>query len=659
MAIIKEKGGGRPIFLKAKSLFIMIPIFLFFLFPTKADARSFTIDAIDINAFIYPDGDLYVEELYTYTFDGSFNGTTRIIGDDDFKGVAFFEGYQVPHDAEMGKITPEMVTPLRIEIEDYTYKVHRSYKDETEKVFYRYRLKDVMRKYEDIGEFYWRFFDEMGDEDLNHLRIFVQLAEDDQLPDDSHGFLHDLTNGKMEMTDKGLYYENEKLPGGEPFELRLLFPSNYLSEMDYTEQREMLPTLLQEEADYQERLTTRNQWLPISENISFAIFIALFIFALYAIFYPKRLLRFFGKATDFTEIEKMDSFTLTALHRKLRFVPEDINAVLFQLYQKGYVSVERIPTSQELLKDVLAPNYTFTFILEKKPSDLPDHEQYLIDWLFTETENGKRSFSLDQIPLRINQNPKLDWQKRAERAKQTKQFGKHFKEWKKRASKDSELYQWIKPVKARKIFNFGIIPIWLLWCFVNLYMGMGDRQDVYLGGTAMAFGYSMLIVLWKGERVISTLYFAFLLIAFSVIGLDSGMEHLHATTVPLLLISAFLPNVTPTYYAMSYFKGMKKWVKGLKKKQLQLPSEQRELEITFQHAIALGQAHLFKGVYGEQIEATTTSELYPFLIAPMETASIYSYYSSGFRSTYSSSSSSGGSSGSSGGSGGGGGAGAF
>ncbi|KRG17050.1 hypothetical protein ACA29_00935 [Lederbergia galactosidilytica] len=77
---------------------------------------------------------MYVEELYTYTFAGKFNGTTRIIGDDDFDGVEFFEGYQVPDDAEMGKITPENVTPLQVEREDYTYKVHRPYKDETKKV---------------------------------------------------------------------------------------------------------------------------------------------------------------------------------------------------------------------------------------------------------------------------------------------------------------------------------------------------------------------------------------------------------------------------------------------------------------------------------------------------------------------------------------------
>ncbi|KRG16157.1 hypothetical protein ACA30_02460 [Virgibacillus soli] len=57
-----------------------------------------------MNAFIYPDGDLYVEELYTYTFDGAFNGTTRIIGDDDFSGVEFFEGYEVAAHAEIGKI---------------------------------------------------------------------------------------------------------------------------------------------------------------------------------------------------------------------------------------------------------------------------------------------------------------------------------------------------------------------------------------------------------------------------------------------------------------------------------------------------------------------------------------------------------------------------
>ncbi|MFS0612910.1 DUF2207 domain-containing protein [Lederbergia ruris] len=648
-------------FSKTKTLFIVIPIFLLFFFPAKVEARSFSIDAVDVNAYIYPDGDLYVEELYTYTFAGKFNGTTRIIGDDDFDGVEFFEGYQVPDDAEMGKITPENVTPLQVEREDYTYKVHRPYKDETKKVFYRYRLKNVANKYEDVGEFYWRFFDEMGDNDLNHLRIFVHLYGENQLSENTHGFIHDLTGGKMELTESGLYYHNEKLPGGEPFELRLLFPSEFLSEMEYTENKEMLPTMLAEEDHYKKKLSMRNDWLPISEKVSLVFFILFLVLSLYAIIFPKRLVRFFGRSADFSEIEKLDSFILVALKRKLKFMPEDINAVLFRLHQKGYVSVEHIPSSLEYQEDEYAPDHTFTFILEKESSDLSEHEKYFIDWLFTETQDGKRVFSLDQIPLSTIGTETQNWRNKEQRGREIRDFEKQFKEWKKLASKDPELHRWIEPVKLRKIFKYGIIPVWLIWTVINLIMGMGDRLEVYLGMGGIAIVY-LFIAFGKHDRVLSTILFFILLVVIFAAGLDPGMEYLQATAFPLILISAFLPTVSSTYYGAAYYRGMKKWIKGLRKNQLQLPTDEARLETCFQHAIALEQGSLFESYYGEKIHATTTGELYPFLIAPVETAQIYSYHHIALQSTYSSSyssSSGGGSSGSSGGSGGGGGAGAF
>src|SRR5690625_975549 len=119
--------------LKYPLTFIYVIFVVIILFPLKTIAKSFTIDAVNKNAYIYPNRDLYVEELYTYTFNGSYNGTTRTIGDDKFKGIVFFEGYQIADDAELSTITSENVKPLPVELDEYTFKVHQPTKDETKK----------------------------------------------------------------------------------------------------------------------------------------------------------------------------------------------------------------------------------------------------------------------------------------------------------------------------------------------------------------------------------------------------------------------------------------------------------------------------------------------------------------------------------------------
>lgn len=638
------------------TLFFSAIILTLFLSPSSADARSFSIDSVDIHAFILPDGDLYVEELYTYTFNGSYNGTTRIIGDDDFNGFEFFEAYKVPDDAVMGNI-PKDIDPLKVEKDNYTFKIYQSSKDETKKVFYRYRLKDAIRKYEDIGEFYWRFFDEMGEDDLNDLEIFVSLYGKSQLPDNSYGFMHDLTGGTFELRGGGLYYHNKKLPGGEPFELRLLFPNDFLNEMDYTKKEEMLPTFLQEEADYDKKLKRRTQWLPKLESTNSVILIFLLIFCLYSIFYPRRIARLMTRPLRFSQVEQMDSFTLTALLRHLKFQPQDINAALFRLYQNGIVSVERVETNDTDNQN--SPDYTFKFVLEKSTTELAEHEKFLINWLFTKSENGKKYFSLDQIPVRSMRDHKENWRKLGELKKAEQTFKMQYKDWKKLAAADKELHELVKPVFFRKVLHYVLTPLWIVWIAVSgILLSMSSMFAIIIGTISLILIY-LFILYKKRGRIYFTIFYFISLIVMNMMGMDYGTENLQVLPFAFMLISVFLPEAYTTYRGASLYKGMKKWRKAVKKNELEISSNSLNTERCYQHAIALGRVEYFHAFYGESITASATEAIYPFLISPLDTATIYSYNYRTIRSTYYRGNSSGSSTGSSGGSGGGGGAGAF
>lgn len=634
-------------------------IFILLLFPIQADARSFSIDAVDIGAYILPNGDVYVEELFTYSFKGKFNGTTRIIGDDDFDGIEFFEAYQVPDDAEMGKISQSAAEPLRIEKEDFTYKVHRSYKDETKKVFYRYKLLQPIRKYEDIGEFYWRFFDEMGEEDLHHVRIGVYLYGEN-LPSGSYGFLHDLTGGEIQLTQSSLFYRNKLLPGGEPFELRLLFPNDFLSEMNVTKKEKMLPAFLKEEEKYEKRLAAREKWLPIFDKVNGIIFILLVVLALYSIFFPRRMVRFFSKPVAFTEIEEMDSLTLAAIHNKLDFNVQDINSALFRLYQYGYVSVHRVPARQGFLDDIQAPNHTFQFVLEKSTSELREYEIFLIDWLFTRIQDGKKCFSLDQLPMQTKKEIAEGWRDYSNYKQEQKLFGHMFKDWKKMVEKDSELHTYISPVLLWKFLVYVITPIWMVLLAFGLFLSMQSFDEIWLPAILIILGYIYIIGKNGGRFMLTALYLISTVI-LSIIGFGGyGLEFLAALTFTLIIIAAFLPKTYPTIMGAPYFKGIKRWKKAVNRKELKIPDKDEQIEKLYQHAISLEIASTFQSFYGDKMTSTGTNELYPLLIKPAVTAAIYDYNHRHFYSNYHNSSSGGGSSsGSSGGSGGGGGAGAF
>jgi len=101
---------------KPASLLFLLFI-LIFLPGWDEEEKSFTIERLDIRAYILEDGDLYVEELYTYDFDGEFNGTTRTIKDNGHDGVEFFEAYLPPPGKELGEFTFEDSQPLKTERE--------------------------------------------------------------------------------------------------------------------------------------------------------------------------------------------------------------------------------------------------------------------------------------------------------------------------------------------------------------------------------------------------------------------------------------------------------------------------------------------------------------------------------------------------------------
>ena len=65
---------------------------------------SKSVDQIDVKAYVYPNGDLYVEELHTYLFEGEHSEVERNLEEVRHYGIEFFEAYIPPEGKELGEI---------------------------------------------------------------------------------------------------------------------------------------------------------------------------------------------------------------------------------------------------------------------------------------------------------------------------------------------------------------------------------------------------------------------------------------------------------------------------------------------------------------------------------------------------------------------------
>ena len=231
---------------KPASLLFLLFI-LIFLPGWDEEEKSFTIERLDIRAYILEDGDLYVEELYTYDFDGEFNGTTRTIKDNGHDGVEFFEAYLPPPGKELGEFTFEDSQPLKTERDKETFYVYTASKNEKKRVYYRYRLSNAVRKYRDTAEFYWAFFDYSNESDLHRVTIDVILPKPFH-KDQIQYFLHERANGQItDITDYSIRYQTPLFPAGVTSEIRLLFPGEFLPKAKLTEDKNMKADILSEE----------------------------------------------------------------------------------------------------------------------------------------------------------------------------------------------------------------------------------------------------------------------------------------------------------------------------------------------------------------------------------------------------------------------------
>ncbi|MGN7178601.1 hypothetical protein BK139_19525 [Paenibacillus sp. FSL R5-0490] len=637
--------------MKLHSYVFLISILLLLTLPAEAKAESFSIDQAEIRTLILDNGDIYTEELYTYSFDGSFNGTTRTIGDDDHGGVEFFEGYLAPDDAKLETINPQSLQTLKVERDDLTYKIHTASKNETKKVFYRYRIKDAVSKYGDTGQFYWRFFDEMNENDIHNLRIQIALYNDSSALNKGYAFLHDLTGGSMKKSRQdGILYENKLLPAGKTAEIRFLFPETYLKNAVYTENTAKLAEFLAEEEQYQQKRESRKDWINPLDTVNSIITLILLIFLIYLVIYPRRLYRWFNKGTSPEKLKHKDSFLLAAIYRKGRLRHFDIISALFRMQQKGFLSMERVTARPAYLEDEKAPDHTYLFTVISENKGLTEYEQKLIDWLFTPDETGRKTFSLDQLPFPTAQEKKSNWRMEDEYKRMEKEFNKAFKVWRKTVLKDTEIKEYVRLNLIRESFLKWGIPIWILMSLFNAYIGMSDLFDLASILALLTIGWAMVLI-QKKNRLALPIYFGLGSVFAAAIAYEMP-EDFFPLNILLFLVSVFLPISDITFKGAPYHKAIREFRNSIKTGRFHFQDSDKWI----QHALSLDLFTELNLHYAGKF--TEDAKTFSALLLSSADAKVFSYTNHYYHQTYYTSSGSSGS-GSSGGSGGGGGAGAF
>ncbi|MEH7883822.1 DUF2207 domain-containing protein [Bacillus sp. JJ1609] len=377
---------------------IVILFVLLLSFASTAFARSYSIDEVKIRAWIQPDGDLLINEILTYNFDGDYDSVSRTIHKKNHKGIEFFEAYELVNpEAELGSVKMEDLRPLKISQDDNTYRTVLPASDEKKSVFFIYGLKEAVKSYDSYSDLTVPFFgtDTNHDEDLQRVTIDFVFPEEIE-PNSYFAYFHD-RQGKV--TEKDSLVVRFTTPVSDMYSLtetRLLFPSSLMSEQTKTK----APMSLKEAIAEEEKLADKNAFMKKQLNMLEKVLgclAALLAFGLMAVLF-KRFLRKLRTDDRPDELLRTDPLILYMIHRRGKLDQYAFLAGLFSLVEKGKATVRTEQNPRRFLKDDASANQTLYFTLTASETSLMKGEHQLVSWLFKrKSKNGSPVFFMGDI----------------------------------------------------------------------------------------------------------------------------------------------------------------------------------------------------------------------------------------------------------------------
>ena len=379
-----------------KRLTAFFTIIFFMMLPsTMAQAKSYTIDEVQIKGWIQPNGDMLVNEIFTYSFDGAFTELSRSFPERHIGQIDGFEAYLLDtKNPVVGEISDSMLTRLNVTKKGETRTSTINAKDKTITVFYVYNMRGAVKSYDTYSDLDVTFFEQYDnhDTDLNNVSITFVLpggAGESNV----HGFMHDRKGGIEKVYTDGIIFTTPKSEAYGLTATRVLFPSSIMTEQEKGVAPIPLEKVIVREEQRIKAHASQLALIPTAEGITNVITALFIVIALLVLLLRQRSIPFFGSVHH---VLQTDPVYLSFVDRNGTRQPKNFLAGIFAMAEKGLVDV-RLESSAERFKGQAgAPEKTLAFHLNKSTQSLLPFEKTLVIWLF-KTKLANRKFHLHDI----------------------------------------------------------------------------------------------------------------------------------------------------------------------------------------------------------------------------------------------------------------------
>lgn len=362
------------------------------LFPGQVLALDFKIKDVKIEARLLENGDAEVKETFTYSFEDDFNGITRTLIPKERSSITELKA------SEKGK-------NLRVKKEGDTYYIHRKGSEETVIIDIFYYIENAVQVYEDVGDFYWPFFDKRNESDYENFTVTVHPpAETDDVI--AYG-TDEAFQTETVQADGSVLFELGEVPAGTNGDIRVAYVSTLFpaaKKITQTKKEEILTAkeeLLEKAAEHEEM----KEWL---RSAGYIVIPAIFLLAVLLI------------AFELVRGNRKKKAVLRSIPARF-FVPEEKMSLPATIYFTHSPNLSGNALAAAFLdsvrRGIVKRVADDRFRLAGLIGHLPKHEQQLLKFLFEAVgENGEFTFADLKAYMKNKENHKtfyemkLEWQ---------------------------------------------------------------------------------------------------------------------------------------------------------------------------------------------------------------------------------------------------------
>ncbi len=366
-------------------------------------AKSYSIDKIEIHARIQPDGSMQIREARTYNFRGNFSWADYRL---PLPGIGTIQNFSLGDEhGEYTESTSQQPGTYYREDSNNEFYVRWFYRIKNEKKIFtlNYLATDVIKRYDDIAELYFKFVGSANMIRIGTVSVTIQLPESASYPE-VRAWAHGPLWGDVLFRGGDIVMMVSPLPSGQFWEARVVFPAQWVSRSTSIIPEDRLQTILTQEKLWatranEERQLAREQLQKRRERDSqawnYAIIISLIGILGFILIYLR-----FGKGFSVPYHENISSelpadeppAITSVLFFNKQVYGAAMTATIFDLARRGYLRIDQSSLPEKKWWGTRPAHFSLIKTSPQHPGKpLLDYESNLIQFIFDDLGQGNSS----------------------------------------------------------------------------------------------------------------------------------------------------------------------------------------------------------------------------------------------------------------------------